>query len=214
MITAFLNLKGGCGKSTSAVHLCRYLLDKGKRVALVDADGQATSLAWVSNLEVGIKKPAVFRLVEPDPLMDQLPAIAQGHDEVVVDGAGGLAEVQRAILLLADLVLIPVQPSIPDVTASHESIKAVHRARQIRNGPPQAFTFLTRVVPKTLLLGEAREILSGYPDVPLVKTEIHQRQAVADVMGQGMTLFDVKGSRGATDVARQYQELFEEVGCG
>lgn len=214
MITAFLNLKGGCGKSTSAVHLCRYLLDKGKKVALVDADGQATSLSWVANLDAGIKKPTVFRLIEPDPIVDELPAIAQGHDEVVVDGAGGLAEVQRAILLLADIVLIPVQPSAPDVFASAEAIKAVRRARQIRNGVPKAFTFLTRVVPKTLLLNEARETLGEYPDVPLLKTEIHQRQAVADVMGQGMTLFDVKGNRSGTQVARQYRELFEEVGYG
>jgi len=214
MITAFLNLKGGCGKSTSAVHLCRYLLNKGRRVALVDADGQATSLAWVANLDTGIPKPVVFRLIEPDPLMDQLPGIAEGHDQVVVDGAGGLAEVQRAILLLSDVVLIPVQPSAPDVLASSEAIKAVRRARQIRNGAPKAFTFLTRVVPKTLLLNEARETLREYTDVPLLKAEIHQRQVAADVMGQGTTLFDLKGNRGATEVARQYRELFEEVGYG
>ncbi len=47
MITAFINLKGGCGKSTSAVHLCRYLLEKNKTVALVDADSQATSSSWI-----------------------------------------------------------------------------------------------------------------------------------------------------------------------
>lgn len=214
MITAFLNLKGGCGKSTSAVHLCRYLLDQGKKVALVDADGQATSLAWVANLGEKIQKPVVFRLIEPDPIVDELPVIAQGHDEVVVDGAGGLAEVQRAILLLADVVLIPVQPSTPDVFASAEAIKAVRRARQIRNGAPKAFTFLTRVVPKTLLLNEARETLGEYADVPLLKTEIHQRQVVADVMGQGTTLFDLKGNRAATELSRQYRELFEEIGYG
>ncbi len=214
MITAFLNLKGGCGKSTSAVHLCRYFLEQGKHVALVDADGQATSSNWIAHLDEGIPRPSVFRLTEPDPILDDLPAIASQHDEVVVDGAGGLAEVQRAVLLLADVVVIPVQPSIPDVSASHEAIKAVRRARQIRNGAPRAFVFLTRVVPNTLLLNEAREILGGYSDVPLLKSEIPQRQAAADAMGQGKTLFDFKGNRPATELARHYRELFKEVGCG
>lgn len=214
MITAFLNLKGGCGKSTSAVHLCRYLLSKEKTVALVDADVQATSSKWIANLGEGISKPNIFRLTEPDPILDDLPAISTQHDEVVVDGAGGLAELQRAVLLLADVVIIPVQPSIPDVFASHEAIKAVRRARQIRNGAPKAFTVLTRVVPKTLLLNEAREILNSYLDVPLVKNEIPQRQVAADAMGQGKTLFDLKGNRAATEVARQYLELFKEIGCG
>ncbi len=35
MITAFINLKGGSTKSSSAVHLCRYLRGKNKSVALV-----------------------------------------------------------------------------------------------------------------------------------------------------------------------------------
>lgn len=214
MITAFLNLKGGCAKSTSAVHLCRYLLDQGKRVALVDADAQGTSSAWISNLETGLFRPQISRIMEPDPILDKLPTIAADHDEVVVDGAGGLAEVQRAILLVADLVAIPVQPSIPDVAASNEAIKAVRRARQIRNGEPKAFTFLTRVVPKTLLLNEARQVLGQYPDIPLLKTEIPQRQVAADAMGQGLTLFDFKGNRAATEVAKFYRELFKEMGCG
>ena len=132
---------------------------------------------------------------------------------LVIDGAGGLAEVQRTILLLADRVFIPVQPSAPNISASHQAIKAVSRARQIRNGKPTAYTFLARVVLKTLLSAEARDVLSAYSaykDVPLLKTEIPQRQVAADVMGQGATLFDLK-SRSAKEVANFYRQLFDEA---
>lgn len=210
MITAFINLKGGSTKSSSAVHLCRYLLSKGLTVALVDADSQATSSTWISNLEEDIPRPQIYRLTEPDPLLDRMSEIAESADHVVIDGAGGLAEVQRTILLLADRVLIPVQPSAPDISASHQAIKAVSRARQIRNGLPSAHTFLSRVVPKTLLLAEAREVLSAYQEVPLLQAEIPQRQVAADVMGQGATLFDLK-TRPAKEVANFYRQLFEEV---
>lgn len=210
-VIAFVNLKGGCCKSTSAVHCCRTLLDKGGRVSLLDTDVQATSSKWVSRLREGIPRPDICRLMEPDPILDQLPVLAGKYDFVVVDGAGGLAEVQRAILLLADLVLIPLQATMPDLTASYEAIKAVGRARQIRKGEPTAFAFLTKVFPRTVLLRETREALSEQKDVPLLNAEIPHRQIAADAMGQGMTLFDIKGNRGATEVARRYQALFEEA---
>ena len=210
MIIAFINLKGGSTKSSSAVHLCRYLLDKERTVALVDADSQGTSSTWISNLDEGIPRPKLYRLSEPDPLLDEIPAIANSFDSVVIDGAGGLAEVQRTILLLADLVFIPIQPSAPDISASHQAIKAVTRARQIRDGLPKAYTFLSRVVPKTLLLAEAREVLSANTSVPLLLAEIPQRQVAADVMGQGSTLFDLK-TRSAKDVAHFYRQLFDEA---
>ncbi len=210
MITAFINLKGGCGKSTSAVHLCRYLIDKGQDVALVDADSQSTSSTWTINLEEDLPRPKVFRLTDPDPLLDEVPVLAETFDTVVIDGAGGLAEVQRAILLLADLVLIPIQPSAPDLAASQEAIAAVRRVRRLRQGQPQAHTFLTRTVSNTLLLNEAREALAAYGDIPLLKAEIPQRQVGADVMGQHSTLFDLKG-KAAFELADCYRQLFQEV---
>jgi chromosome partitioning protein len=210
MITAFINLKGGCGKSTSAVHLCRYWLDKRQTVALVDADSQGTSSTWMANLEPELPRPKVFRLTDPDPLLDTVPGIAESFDRVVIDGAGGLAEVQRAILLLADLVLIPIQPSAPDLAASTEAIAAVRRVRRIRDSLPKAYTFLTRTVANTLLLGETREALQAYTDIPLLNREIPQRQVAADVMGQHSTLFDLKGKT-ATELADSYRQLFQEV---
>jgi chromosome partitioning protein len=188
------------------------LCGQQKRVALIDADAQKTSSTWIENLDKGIPRPELYRIADPDPLLDRLPAIAEEHDETVVDGAGGLAEVQRTILLLAELILIPVQPNFADITASHEAIQAVRRARKVRGGAPNTYTVLMRVVPRTVLLREAEEVLSQYQDVPLLQTQIPQRQAVADSMGQGKTLFDSRGVRGATDVAHRYRRLFREAG--
>lgn len=212
-IAAFINLKGGCGKSTSAVHLCRFLLEKGKTVALIDSDSQASATSWIENLEEGIPRPRIFRIAEPDPLLDEIPGLGRTFDVVVIDGAGGLAEVQRTILLLADVVLIPVQPTVLDIAASAEAIAAVRRARPIRKHDLQAYTFLTRTMPNTLLLQEAREILSQYADVPLLKTDIPHRQVGADIMGQNLTLFD-SSDRAAKYLASCYENLFKEVHFG
>jgi chromosome partitioning protein len=210
VIISFNNLKGGCGKSTSSVHLCRYLLSKGHIVALVDSDAQMTSSRWMERLEEKIPRPQIYRLTDPDEILDQVPMIRENVDFVVVDGAGGLAEVQRATLLLADIVMIPIQPSFLDVDASEEMIKAVRRVRTIRNGAPLAYTFLARTVSNTVLLKDSQEFLETFEDVPLLKTVIPQRQVAADVMGQGRTLFEDQ-SRPAKELVKAYTNLFKEI---
>jgi chromosome partitioning protein len=210
MIIAFLNLKGGCGKSTSAVHLCRYLLDKQRTVALVDSDAQGTSSIWMNSLEERIPRPSIYRITEPDPLLDGIPVMGENFDSVVIDGAGGLAEMQRVVLLVADLVFIPIQPSAPDLLASSEMFASVRRVRRVRNGAPLAYSFLNRTVPNTLLNREARTALNIYQDVPLLQSEIPQRQIIADLMGQNSTLWDLKG-KVARQLEKCYRQLFEEV---
>lgn len=52
---AFINYKGGCGKSTNAVHFAHFCVKKGLRVLLVDVDpqGSATTYSgWLSDWEI------------------------------------------------------------------------------------------------------------------------------------------------------------------
>ncbi len=46
MIVALINQKGGVGKTTLALHLADHCDRQGKRVTLIDADPQGSSLDW------------------------------------------------------------------------------------------------------------------------------------------------------------------------
>ena len=59
MIIGVLNQKGGVGKTTIAVNVAACLAMRSKRVLLVDADPQGSSLAWSAAREA----PPLFSVV-------------------------------------------------------------------------------------------------------------------------------------------------------
>ena len=205
-IIALANQKGGAAKSTTSVHLARWLHARDEDVALIDADAQRSSSIWVESLEMDI--PA-YVLSSPDELLDKIPAIAGNHTHVVVDGPAGLSESVRAILFRADFALIPCQPSGVDLRSAADAIKLVRQAQSVRNGPPAAAVFLARAVKGTRLKDEAIALLSK-SNVPILGSVIHQRQVVADCFGQGATVWEMPG-RAATESAGEFADLFTEV---
>ena len=207
-IIALINQKGGCGKSTTAVHFTYWLATKKKKkVLLVDADAQQSSSQWLSGMEIQIP----YKVVQtPDDLLEQIPELALEFNELIVDGPASLAEATRAILFRADLAIVPVQPTGVDLRSASDAVRLIKQAQSVRGGPPMAAVFLSRAVKGTKLKDEAYALLSKTPDVAMLKTVIHQKQAIADTSGQSATVWDLSG-RPATESAREYERLFKEI---
>jgi chromosome partitioning protein len=203
-IIGVVNQKGGSSKSSTAVHLVYWIQQRGHDVALVDADAQRSSSIWLQNMESDIP---VHILSSPDELLDQLPAIDAQF--VVVDGPAGLSEATRAILFRCDFALIPCQPTGVDLRSAADAVKLVRQAQSVRNGPPDAAVFLARAVKGTRLKTEAIALLEK-TDIPILKSIIHQKQAIADTFGQGATVWELPG-RSAADSAREFDNLFKEL---
>lgn len=210
MLIGCLNQKGGVGKSTTAVHLAHWLQRRGHSVCLVDLDPQGTSSFWLQAGDTGTAH--TYLPPDSDVVLEQLPPIASSVDFCVVDGPAGLSDATRAVLLLADLALLPVQPSGADVRSAGDAIRLVGQARRIRGGPPAAALFLSRAAKGTRLLTEARAVLGQFADegVPLLRAVIHQRQCVADAFGQAASLLDAKTGPGL-EAATEFHHLFKEL---
>jgi chromosome partitioning protein len=205
LIFAFTNSKGGVGKSTMAVNLATWLREQGSRVALVDADVQGSSSAW---LQEASPETPIFRLQTPDDVLDQVPRLQTEFSHLVVDGPAGLSEVTRTILLLADCTYLPCGPSVLDLRAVSEALRTVRQVQQIRHGAP-----LVVLVPNKL---QARHRLS----VEFLETAktlgvpaaggLHLRQPYADAAGQGTVVWRME-SASAGDAAAEMKSLLKEL---
>ncbi|MBD1848212.1 AAA family ATPase [Cyanobacteria bacterium FACHB-63] len=202
-----VNQKGGAGKSTISVHLARWLQRQKKAPLVVDADGQRTSSIWLESLEYEIPFQV---LQDPNELLEQLPKFAETYEWVVVDGPATLSETTRALLLWADLALIPCQPSGVDLASASDTVRLVRQAKAIRGGLPKAAIFLNKAIKGTRLKDEAFAVLQQVQDVNFLETIIHQRQVVADSFGQGATVFDMSGTAAGT-ARRELERLFKQA---
>ncbi len=67
-ILAITNQKGGVGKTTTAINLAACLVERGKRVLLVDTDPQANASSGLGFDKAGVRRSVYNALVDAMPL--------------------------------------------------------------------------------------------------------------------------------------------------
>lgn len=205
MIIVVANSKGGVGKSTLAVHLAAWLSHQGHRVTLADCDMQQSSSEWIREACPEVR---TVRLDNPNVILNELPALGQETDFVVADGPGSQTETSRALLLRADLAIVPCKASMLEVRALAKATDVLRQAQDIRGGLPKAVIVLSMVGKNYRLtqdMKDAAEALS----LPMASNAMILRQIYADAPGQGAVVWDM-GAR-ARDAADEAGRLFQEI---
>lgn len=147
-VIAVGNLKGGTGKSTVAVNLACALAAAGHRTAILDTDPQSTATRW-GELE---KLPAEC-YAAPLESLDAIGSwIADSeelrfkYDLLVVDLPSVVVPALSAAFMIADLIVVPVGTSLPDLDGTQRVLQYVALAhRERRKHPPQIVLVPTRL---------------------------------------------------------------------
>jgi chromosome partitioning protein len=186
MIYAFLNQKGGVGKTTLSLHVAGALARSGQRVLLIDADPQQSAMKW-SSVRSGKIMFSVIGMAKAT-LHKEIGALAADYDHVVIDGPPRVTELARSIILASDMVVIPVQPSPFDVWAAAETIDLIKEARVFKESL-KAVIAINRKIVNTAIGRDVRDALSGL-ELPILVSDVSQRVGFAEAVASGQTVLD------------------------
>lgn len=196
---ALVSQKGGAGKTTLAVHLAIEAQRRGLRTLLLDLDPQASASKVLDRRG---EEPPDVATEHPARLEDTLAkAATQGYEIVVLDTAPHADQGALRAARSADLVIVPVRPSILDMDAVQTTMDICHLAQR------QPVFVLNAVSPQGSEATEARAVIDGRGGKVAVAS-LGERKAfrVAFNAGQAAQEIDPRSKAGAEIVAL-YEEL-------
>jgi len=190
------NQKGGSGKSTITVHLAAAAEHAGDGpVVISDTDPQGTAADWFNQRKkAGIDTPryAPLALAELDGRVAALNGAGAAY--LFIDTAPSIGAVNAELFALADLILIPLNPTPADLRAL---VKGLPLVRQ--SGKPFQFV-LTRVRPNLRNNDGAAVALDALGLV--LTTRMHERVIYAETFAHGKTALETDTKGVAAEEAR------------
>jgi len=183
-VIAVAQRKGGAGKSTLAANLAAAAAGSGKRVALLDTDPQQTLARWAELRGRAGPRAAVLDIEAPAGwrVPAALERLRRTHDWVVLDTPPHADTDARIAIRGADLVLVPVQPSVADIWAMDATLELARGEKRpvvivLNRVPSQG-----RVLAETLATLQARKL-------PVLPASLGNRTgfAAAFALGLGVT---------------------------
>lgn len=192
------NPKGGAGKTTLSTNIAGYYASRGNSVMLGDVDRQQSARTWLALRPAGLAKISPWEIAH-----DAVVRPPKGTTHVVLDTPAGLhGKRLDEVMKLADKVLIPLQPSIFDIHATHEFVRQLLAHK--RSERVQIAIIGMRTREGTIATDQLRGFLDGLK-LPLLGF-VRDTQNYVHLAAHGLTLWDVSSNRFERDI-EQWQPI-------
>ena len=160
MIVLFGHSKGGVGKSTLAVNLAVHQASEGLDVAIVDTDRQGSVAAWSAVRDEEGITPRIPCVQVFGKVHRELEDLEQRYGFLIVDAGGRDSAELRTAMGIADILLMPLQPSQADVWVTEDIVQVLEPSPGLQPGHPCEGS------PKPLSNTSARKRNSGVKKLP------------------------------------------------
>lgn len=203
-VIALIGNKGGAGKTTLCVNIAgAYALEAP--TAILDADPQQSSSQWhaISDREGSVKV-----LEACEDVTQAVDGLKDQFSNCLIDCPPSVHSVQmQQALRIADLAIIPIQPSPLDLWATVHVEKEITSARE-DNPDLQALLLINQFETRTKLSRLMRRALSEL-SLPAATTLIKRRVVYRNSFLEGRTVHDMgrRGSAAAEEIGQLILEF-------
>lgn len=214
MIIAVTNLKGGVGKSTISRNIAAYFAAQGVKTCIIDTDlEQRTTCDWLERRADDVQHIPVF----PMTTVATLPKDVQTHERdgyqmIVIDGVPQMDKVATRTILIADILLIPITPSIDDLKSFERFLTRYEEVKAHRDNIP-AFLVLNKFSGRNNEDVEVREALNMFIEMGIqpLKTTLGDRVAHRRASKYGLTAYEWEDERAKQEITQLCEELTEII---
>lgn len=191
MIVAFVQTKGGVGKTTLAVNLAVERSLKAHRdVLLVDADEQGTASDFVQIRAERLGGAGFVAVALAGPAVrSQVLGLKSKFDDIVIDAGGRDTASLRAALTVADLAVLPFQPRSFDIWTIDKVSALIAEARSI-NPALAAVAILNNADNTGDDNRQAAAALSENPEIRYLDAVIGRRKSFANASASGLSVLE------------------------
>jgi len=180
--------KGGAGKTTTLMCLADYWSQQGRKVALMDTDPNKSLSRWYEKgRQKGFYKDIEFiQQLDDKEIIGTARELIARSDLLMIDVAGIASVSLLKAAGIADLVIIPAQPSEDDFLEAINTMRIVREAEELTGRKIPFRTVLTRAKHGTRVLDHTLLQLEKLK-FPVFKTVIFDRTVYAQSRFNGAT---------------------------
>lgn len=193
MIIAVGGTKGGGGKTTIATNLAVMRARFGSDVLLIDADPQGTSSTFtVLRNTNGANYPQYtsVRLLGAE-IVNSYNSLKSKYEDIIIDAGGRETDSHRAALGIADVALIPFQPSSFDIWELGKA-STVIKEMHLMNPRLKAYTLINQADPRGADNDAAADYACEVKGLSFIPQPIVSRKAFKRAAASGLSVVELK----------------------
>lgn len=198
--------KGGCGKTMISRNLAVAAALENVKVATLDLDPQASLTRWW-NRRAEERPPIVHYQGTMNDAQDAMAEIV-GHELLIIDTPTAVEEYphgMKALILGADLVLVPTKPTMDDTDSTMEWMTMLRSYDR-----PAAFV-LNMAKLRARSLPETKRRLNAVGRICPI--EIAEREDMHRIGAEGLGILEVSRHPGGDEIGGVWQFVKNEMGA-
>lgn len=206
------SIKGGSGKTTTAINIATRLALMDRDVCILDSDRQPSASTWASDREDAEISPEILCVQKFENIRESINNLSKRYTDVIIDVGGRDGKSMRTGLTVADAVIVTSKASQLDIDTLPSMVEVINSAMDYNEG--LISLGLVTMSPTGFMSKEkagAKKYFGKFPVIKLLNSVTHERKIYRDVMSEGIGVCESKNLKAKAEIELLVAEVMSHV---